>query len=191
MQINDGLAIFGIDQILAEESSGAIRLSAPGFYGSAYDIAVWNDDAWGLNAVSAGVNVAGTIGGETASGAGRTLAGSAGAPTGLSVLVTATPAEVSGGPLSLGNIDVTQGLAGGIDGWLDKIEGVDGDITRARAEWDSRIEIVNSSIESFETRMVLREGQLRREFTAMETALAQLQNQASFLAGFIQPQATQ
>ena len=187
-QINDGLAIFGIDEVLAEESSGAIKLSAPGFYGITYDMAVWNDNQWGLNAVVPGVDVAGTIGGETATGNGRTLTGSAGDPTGLSVLVTATPAEVAGGPLSLGNVGITQGLSGGIDGWLDRIEGIDGEITRARAEWDSRIEVVNSSIESLESRMVLREQQLRREFTAMETALSQLQNQASFLAGFIQPQ---
>jgi flagellar hook-associated protein 2 len=190
-QINDGLAILGITEILAEQSAGAIKLSAGSFYGSAYDIAVWNDGLWGLDNVSAGVDIAGTIGGESATGVGRTLSATAGNPTGMSVLISATAAELAGGPLSLGNIDFAQGLAGGIDGFLDRIEGIDGDITRARAEWDSRIEIVDDSIESMEIRMVTREQQLRREFTAMETALSQLQNQSSFLSGFLQPQSSQ
>lgn len=187
-QINDGLALLGIDEVLAEESGGAIKLSAPGFYGATYDLTVTNDTAFGLNAAVSGVDVAGTIGGQTAVGIGRTLTANAGDPTGLAAIITASVADVGGGGLSLGNLTFVQGLSGNIDGWLDTIEGADGEITRARDEWDSRIENVDESIERMELRIILREQQLRREFTAMETALGQLQNQGSFLAGFITPQ---
>jgi len=190
-QINDGLAIFGLDEVLADNFGGAIRLTTPGRFGSAIDMAVWNDEAFGLNAIAAGIDVAGTIGGEIATGVGTTLTAAAGNPTGLSVLVTATPADVGGGPLSLGDVGISQGLSGGADAWLDRIEGVDGAISRARGEWDTRIEVIDDDIAAFEIRMSLREQQLRREFTAMETALAQLQNQSQFLSGFLAPQQQQ
>jgi len=189
-QINDALSIFGLDQVLADESSagGAIRLTTPNLFGSSFELEVTNDDAFGLNALDAGVDVAGTIGGETAAGTARTLLGTAGDPEGVSVLIKATVADLTGGPLSLGNVAVSQGLAGGLDAWLDLIEGVDGQIARARGEWDDRIEGIDDNIADFEDRMIIRETRLRREFTAMEVALSQLQSQGQFLAGlFTQP----
>ncbi len=186
-QINDGLALIGLDDVLAEASGGAIKLSAPGFYGSAYDLEVWDDTAFGLNDLVTGSDVAGTIGGEAATGSGRTLTATAGDPIGLAALVGITTADLGGGPLTVGNVSLTQGIIGGVDGWLDLVEGIDGKISRARGEWDARIENIDDSIEAFEQRMIQREAQLRRQFTAMETALAGLQNQASFLAGFATP----
>jgi len=185
IQINDALSIFGLEQLLAEEANGAIRLSTPNLFGSSYEIEVTNDSAFGLNGTAIGVNVAGTIGGQAASGIARTLRGTAGDSDGVSVLVSATVADLAGGSLSLGNVAVSQGLSGGLDAWLDLIEGVDGAISRARGEWDTRIEGVDDSIADLEERMVIREGRLRREFTAMELALSQLQNQGQFLAGLL------
>jgi len=184
-QINDALSIFGLDNVVGEESNGAIRLTTPSLFGSTYELEVTDDDAFGLNAIATGVDVAGTIGGETASGTSRTLVASAGDPAGISVLISATAADLGGSPLSLGNVSVSQGLGGGLDAWLDLVEGIDGRISRARGEWDARIDTVDDSIADLEDRMVIREERLRREFTAMELALSQLQSQGQFLSGLL------
>ena len=182
-ELNTALGTLGLTEILVDEFSGALRLTAPGFYGASYNMAVWNDSAFGLDNVVTGVDVAGTIDGQAATGTGRTLLSTAGDPTGLSLSISATPTDVGAGPLSLGNVDVLQGLGGAVDTWLDRVQGVDGQIARARGEWDTRIETVDDSIDAFELRIIAREARLRREFTAMESALARLQNQSHFFAG--------
>jgi len=169
--INDGLATAGITAVLADigdaGGSPAIRLSVPGAYGTADNLAIWNDQAFGLNTVTTGVDVVGTIGGETTTGVGDVLEATSGDPIGLGVRVSATAPEVGGGGYLVGSVGFTQGLGSRLDAWLDRYEGIDGSITRARGEWDTRIEDADSSIESFEQRMILREAALRREFTAL------------------------
>lgn len=187
--INSDLASYGIDQVVADSvaitGGDALRISVPDAYGSNNELAIWNDTAFGLNATVAGTDVVGTIGGEAASGSGRTLTATEGLPTGLSVRVSATADDVGAGSYTAGSVTISQGLSGRLDSWLDSYEGVDGEIARARSEWDTRITDVNDSIEAMEQRMALREAQLRREFTSMESALAQLQGQGNYLASLL------
>ena len=66
-------------------------------------------------------------------------------------------------------------------------------IQRSRDAIDGRIRSYDDRIEAFEARLELRERTLRRQFTGLETALAQLQAQGQWLAGqlgsFSQPPA--
>lgn len=192
--INQGLQAAGITAVLATivdvpaaggGTGQAIQLSVPGRFGSAEELAAWNDQAFGLNSVANGVDVAGSIGGEAATGTGDLLLATAGDPTGLTARVSATSDQVGAGGWLAGSVGTTQGLADRLDSWLDRYEGIDGEITRAQDEWDARIDDIDDSVEAFEVRMDLREQQLRREFTAMEQALAQLQDQGSFLTSLL------
>ncbi len=205
--INDALAANGVTAVIAEivqvvdsgngngngngnggGSGGlvdAIQISAPGQYGSSAQIAVWNDQAFGLNDVATGTDVAGTIGGEAATGEGTVLTATTGDPTGLVLDVTVTAEQVGNGGFLAGSIGTTSGLSNRLDAWLDAYEGIDGEIERAKGEWETRIDDIDDSVEAFETRMDLREAQLRREFTAMEQALAQLQSQSSFITSLL------
>ena len=124
------------------------------------------------------------IGGEAATGTGRSLVANAGSPQGLSVLVTATQSEVSGagGSLSLGDVVISSGMMGALDGFLDLAEGAGGKIARARDTWKAQITLADDRIEILEERIERREALLLKQFAALETAMATLSSQAAWLA---------
>lgn len=58
--------------------------------------------------------------------------------------------------------------------------GVDGAIANEQDSLDTRIQNLEDHIAELEERLIAKEERLRRDFTAMETALAQMQSQANF-----------
>ncbi len=80
-------------------------------------------------------------------------------------------------------------IGDGSDGYLDRIEAAvetvtenQGVIENATTNLDANIDDIDDTIERYERRMEVVEAGLRRQFTAMETLLAQLNSQSSFLA---------
>lgn len=131
------------------------------------------------DAATAGRDAIGTVGfgGETweVSG-GRLMVLGDGPGSGLQFTV---PSEVTG---NLGVITVSDGLAGVLDRVLQRAEGRDGSIARAREAIEGRIKSTGDSLGSFERRLELRERTIRRQFTAMEEAMARFQAQGNWLA---------
>ncbi len=78
---------------------------------------------------------------------------------------------------------MTHGLAGRMDQILRTFEGSTGAIALAQEGISSRIEVFQDRIDGFEVRLDQRERALRRQFTAMESALSQMQSQGNWLAG--------
>ncbi len=181
-QINAALADTTLEVVEASDSGGAISLTTPTRFGSATTLTVANDGFFGLDGSATGVDVTGTIGGEPATGQGQRLTADSGSPKGLSVRSRYSTADLTGGPQTA-QVTIDQGLGGRLDAWLDKVEGVGGDIAQAREEWDNRISDLDDQIQAFEGRMVIREAAIRRQFTAMETALSNLRDQGRYLAG--------
>ena len=186
--IRQGLDSFGLQAVtidsVAVPGGDALRLSVPGAFGSAEELAIWNDVNFGLNAVANGVDIVGSIGGATTTGVGDVLQATNGEANGIRARLTVTAAEVGAGGFNAGTIGASQGLGGRLDAWLDRHEGIDGAVDRASGEWETRIEDIDENVAAYEIRMTLREAALRRQFTAMEQALSSLQNQSSFLTGF-------
>ena len=60
-----------------------------------------------------------------------------------------------------------------------------GSLTKALQGMDSTIKDLNQRISAWDTRLALRETTLKRQFTALETALNQMNSQSSWLAGQI------
>jgi flagellar hook-associated protein 2 len=135
-------------------------------------------DAFGLAGEAEGVDVAGTIGGQAATGTGRTLTGSAGDATGLSVQVNGSP----------GSFDVTwtRGVIGTVGSALSRAEGVHGTIARAKASLTSQQAVYQQRIDGLERRVELREATIRRQFNAMESMLGQLNSQGQWLSQQLQ-----
>ncbi len=132
-------------------------------------------DAFGLaQGEVTGTDVAGTIGGEAATGSGRTLTGAAGDAQGLSIRVDGNP----------GNFDVTwtRGVIGTLGAELSRAEGVTGTVARARASLTAQREIYQTRIEGMERRVEMREATIRRQFVAMESMLGQLNSQGQWLS---------
>jgi flagellar hook-associated protein 2 len=106
------------------------------------------------------------------------------APTDTPVhgLILRTPVGLEAGVVhDLGSVKVQDGLAGAMDRYLRQAEGSGGSIARAREAIDGRISSTRDSLESFERRLEVREQTIRRQFTALETAMAQMNSQMSWL----------
>ncbi|NOX30050.1 MAG: flagellar filament capping protein FliD [Actinobacteria bacterium] len=110
--INAGLIAAGLTAVLAElgdaAGSPAIQMSAPGAYGSLAVLTITNDQAFGLDGVTTGIDIVGSIGGQTTTGVGDVLAATSGDPNGLQVRVSATAVEVGGGGYLVGSVGTTR-----------------------------------------------------------------------------------
>lgn len=191
--LNNALVAAGLD-VRATEDAGTVVLASVGYGSSAaFDVKSSATGGTGFDGGAGadtyttytGVNVAGTIDGETATGIGQTLTGSAGSPKGLALKITATAADVSGagGSLSLGDVTFANGLFGSFTSFADAARDPDGILDAARTgaeasqrDWQSRIDARELRLEAIETRY-------RRQFTALERVIANLNNQGQWLAG--------
>lgn len=184
--INSALTAAGATSV----SASAVNVSGSDYielnhssYGSAADFQVLGDP-FGLAGTYTGTDVAGTIGGEAATGSGQSLTADAGSPEGLIVRVMATTADVSGagGSLALGDISYSRGVFGSLDVTIGHAEGSGGRIARAVDLTSSQIDLINDRIEVLEDRLDRREAMLIRQYAALETAMATLQSQAQWLS---------
>ena len=184
--INDALQDAGITKVSATETnvSGTdyIQLDHSA-YGSSASFTV-TGDPFGLAGTYAGQDVAGTIGGEAATGSGRSLTASAGSPQGLVLLVTASTSDVSGsgGSLSLGELTYSRGVFGTLDQTVSYAEGTSGSIARAQDLTSSQIDLIDERIQELEDRLDRRQALLIKQYAALETAMASLQSQSQWLS---------
>lgn len=187
----------GSHALLASVVGGALVINTTA-YGSAASFEVQSSDVGagqtGLAAAAgsyeshAGTNVAGTINGVAASGTGQLLTAP---PThevmwGLSLRITATAAEVAGagGTLDLGTFDYIPGVAQRAAGaGAYAVDTVSGTITNAINGRNRTITDLQGQIEAWDRRLALRQATLRRQFSAMETALSTMRQQSNWLAG--------
>jgi flagellar hook-associated protein 2 len=190
--INSALAGAGVTTVAASDKGGALQL-LESRYGSSVSFQVTNDDSFGLTGTHAGVDVAGTIDGQPATGSGQSLKSSVedGPTEGFSVIVSATEAEVvaAGGTLALGGIAYSQGIAGRLSSFIDRAQAVKGPITTSGNHWNTRIDTVKKQMAGLEVRLGLKETNLRRQFAAMESALSKLASQGNWLAAQLGQQA--
>ncbi len=133
------------------------------------------DLGFSVGAGTTGVDVAGTIGGVTATGSGQVLTGS-GKAAGISLTVT------GGTTGARGTVTVSRGVADTVSTLLENMLESDGLL-------DSRTDILNERIEDIgDERLKLAERldrleqRLLAQFTALDTMLAQLQSTSTFLA---------
>jgi flagellar hook-associated protein 2 len=180
--INSALKTVGITQLSASASGTGFQIQSS-VYGASTKFTVAGDTSFGLNGTYAGVNVAGTINGQAASGTGQVLSSSTGASSGLQVKVVATPADVAGagGTLSLGSATFSQGVAGRLSSFVNNATGPTGTITDASAAYSSQIDTVKQQMAALQVQLNEKETVLRQRFAAMETALLQLQGQGNFM----------
>jgi flagellar hook-associated protein 2 len=183
-RINAALQAEGVATLVAKVDDGQLRLEATraGAAGSfsTDGLADWGfDDGVTVEGVGAEGSVTGAAGTWTFASTGQSVVLGAGAAQGLSFRV---PVGVTG---DAGTINVGDGLGSVIDRILRTAEGRDGSIARAREALDGRIRAADRSIEAFEQRLEIRERSIRRQFTAMESSMAQFSAQANWLASQI------
>jgi len=153
-------------------------------YGAASTFTVTGGASFGLEGAFHGEDAAGTIGGTAASGTGQVLVASSGPAQGLRLRASATAAEVAaaGGSLALGDLTYVEGAVGRLSRLLATAEGAGGLVASATDRWRSQIRLIDEQVRHLEQRLDLREATLRRQFSAMETALSALTAQANWLS---------
>lgn len=164
----------------------SLRYGTPGNFTVVSDLAASSDNSGiGLADESTfvnGLDVAGTINGEEATGSGQFLTGKSGnaLTDGLQIQYTGT---VLG---DVGTVTLTKGIASQL---VDQIESF---ITGSSAllpatdnSLQSQYDDLSDSITSLKERLAAKEASLRARFTAMESAIAAAQAQAQRLAAML------
>ncbi len=166
-------------RLVVGTDAGALTVRSESFGSNArFDVA-WDGATWESHQ---GVDIAGTIGGEAATGLGQQLTVPTTTPGvgGISVHVTAP------GTGTLGTLTYTTGAAQRVSSALTRaLDTLDGYLTSAEKANATRQQDLQKSIDAFEVRLTQRELRLRTYYSNLEVALSNLQQQSSWLAGQI------
>lgn len=170
--------------ITASAEGGALRLTSSE-YGTASTFTLSGATAAARLGVTegtyAGTDVAGTIGGLAATGAGQVLTGDADLTTeGLAVRYTGSTTG------SMGSVSYVLGVTGNIDRIIEPYVRIgDGVIASQMTFIDTSVEKLNKRVDDTEARIELRRLSLEQQFIRMEESLSMLNSQGTWLSGQI------
>jgi flagellar hook-associated protein 2 len=174
----------GVAAISAAESGGQLTITHDEYgsdvgFGVAF-IAGGTDGSASLGLTTgdyAGIDVVGTIGGYAATGTGRVLTGAEG--TAVEGLIVSYASDGLG---AVGSLTYSRGIASVLeaiaDGYLD---GGETSIQGIKDRLDTQKRGITDRIERFEERLQIRAENLTKRFTALEEAMAQAQQEMSWL----------
>ncbi|SFD92865.1 flagellar hook-associated protein 2 [Thiohalospira halophila DSM 15071] len=125
---------------------------------------------------TAGVDVAGTIGGEPATGDGQYLRAQNGAPEGIQVRVD------GGGTGNRGTISYSLGVASSMDQLINRFAGDDGTIDTREDSLNRRLDNVEQSRADLNERMDRLAQRYRSQFASLDASIAEMQQTSSFVS---------
>jgi flagellar hook-associated protein 2 len=173
--------------VVASDDNGSLKISSLRYGTSGNFTVVSNQSATSSNsgigvgslgtAVS-GLDVAGTINGEPATGSGQFLSGNTGNATtdGLQIEYQGVTTG------NVGTITFSKGVASQMSDVITQLTNqTNGLITSEANSFTSQITDINSQISDLTTQMNAYQAQLQTEFTNMESAIAQLNSQQTAL----------
>jgi flagellar hook-associated protein 2 len=171
--------------VTASNEIGKLKLQSDA-YGSSTGFTIsQNTGEMGLvDGSYSGVDVVGTINGETTTGSGRVLTGSTDSSNiaGLSVRVNLTPAQLISQGSSQGTVNIVQGIADQIRRSLKSItDPFEGLIASRDGAIEDTLKAAQEQIAALNARVAVKESILSKQFTAMEKAVAQFNSLGSFL----------
>lgn len=149
-------------------------------YGATSDVSITSGTAQtdlGLAAPTqtAGVDVAGSIGGTTAVGEGQKLTASNGSALGLSIMV-------NGGALGdRGVLNYSQGYASLLDSWATSALSTKGMLSNRTDGISSSIKDIGKRRTEMETRLVAIEKRYRKQFVSLDTMLSSMNQTSTYL----------
>jgi flagellar hook-associated protein 2 len=179
---------FAMDITATDDGSDHLVLTHD-IYGSDYGFTISEDAAasgnklWtgGDQTVNNGVDVAGTINGEAATGSGQFLTGDDGENNvdGLVIKYTGTTED-----LHVGDVKLTLGTAELFDRVLYSItDSYDGYLAFKQDSLQDSIDSLGTRVDEMEARLNQKMERMINKFVAMETALSRIQSQSQWLAG--------
>jgi flagellar hook-associated protein 2 len=187
-EINSRMQVFGYN-IEASVEGDTIALEH-GSYGDSYGFEISSSLDAGLGGVDlggatagdvaeyVGVDVAGTINGEDATGRGQYLAGNAGNDT-TDGLVVRVEGDATG---NRGTVNLGKGIASRVASYVGRVSDAQGgSMTLATRTIEADIEAIDEEIADMEADVERYLDRMRRDFLAMERAIAEAQNLEQFI----------
>jgi flagellar hook-associated protein 2 len=179
-RINGASALTGAGSAVAVSESAGVISIASARYGSASTVAVNGNGAssllGGAPVATAGVDVAGTIGGVAATGAGQVLRGQSGSATeGLSITIA------GGATGARGSVSLSRGLASRLGDLLSGVLGSSGVVASQTKSLQKDIEAANKQADVVNQRLTLIEANYRAKFNALDSMLSSLSAQSNAL----------
>ena len=171
-------------QVTVSEATGVFTITSKR-YGSASKVSLGGSAAATLfgatPTTSAGVDVAGTIGGFNATGSGQRLTADGGSPaTGLMLDIT------GGSSGSRGTISFARGYAARLDGLLQGVLGTDGAIASRTTGINATIKDLDRQRDVLDRRLAQIEQRYRAQFTALDTLMSSMTATSTFLTQQLQ-----
>lgn len=124
---------------------------------------------------TAGLDVAGTINGISATGSGRFLTGAGGSVNGLKL-------EVTGGATGdRGTVNYSLGYAYRLDALADQLLGTSGPLSSRTTGINNTITDINNRRDDLNRRLIGIEARYRSQFSALDTLMGQLRTTSDFL----------
>lgn len=166
--------------VTASASGGSVITITSAKYGSSSTVSVTGGNGLanllGTPTETAGLNVAGSIGGVPASGSGQYLTGASGSPAdGLKLLV-------SGGTIgSRGTAYYSNGYAYQLGQVASRYIGTDGLIANRTDGINASITDIEKQRDALSIRLAVIEERYRAQFTALDTLMSSLRNTSTFL----------
>ena len=177
---------YAMDITATDDGSGHLVLTHDN-YGSNYSVtlsenATSGNKLWtgGDQTVNNGVDVAGTINGEAATGSGQVLTGDSGNNNvdGLVVKYTGTDEN-----LDVGNVKLTIGAAELFSRVLYNItDSYDGYVAFKENSLQDNIDRLQTRMDEMEARLNQKQENMINQFVVMETAMSQIQSQSQWLS---------
>ncbi|MBU1225119.1 MAG: flagellar filament capping protein FliD [Gammaproteobacteria bacterium] len=165
--------------VAVSENAGKLTVTSVN-YGSTSSVSVSGgtaESALGLggDTPTAGVDVAGSIGGTTATGSGQLLSAISGDALGLGILV-------NGGALGdRGVLHYSQGYASTLNTWASAVLGVDSIISSRTDGIGKSIADIGKRRTELETRLINIEKRYRAQFTALDSMLSSMNSTSAYL----------
>jgi flagellar hook-associated protein 2 len=172
-------------EISAENKDGFLMLQHDSYGERAGFTVTQSVDQLGIDSVThSGVDVQGTINGETADGFGRILTGARenGSTDGLALRITATADDVAAST-DFGSINLVYGVGRVLDDTLSFItDSFDGTLKTREDAIDDTIDNMQDQIAAMERRVEQKRLNLVSKFAKLEGTLSNLQSQGDFLS---------
>ena len=171
-------------QVTLSEAAGVFTLTSKR-YGSGSTLSVGGSAAATLfgaaPTATPGVDVAGTIGGFSATGSGQRLTAAAGSP------ITGLVLDVTGGSTgSRGTVSFARGYAARLEGLLQGVLGTDGAIASRTTGINATIKDLDRQRDVLDRRLAQIEARYRKQFTALDTLMSSMTATSTFLTQQLQ-----
>lgn len=176
--INGSTPISGASKSVTVSQNAGVLTLISSSYGSSSNIAIGGNGAnnlFGTPTQTAGLDVAGTINGQAATGSGQLLTSSLGDSQGLSV-------AIQGGTTgSRGMISYSQGLSSIFNNQINTMLGTNGSLASETTQFNTNISDVQKQIDTLNARIAVDQANLTNQYAQLDAMLGSMNSLSSYL----------